>query len=187
VLQDFTLLDHLSHFNRERIPERVVHAKGGGAFGYFEVTHNISQYTRARVFDRIGKQTPVLARFSNTVGQSGGSDTIRDGRGFALKFYTEDGNWDLVGNNLPIFPIRDPILFPSLIRSRKRNPVTHLYDNNAFWDFNSLRPESGFHSLILFSDLGIPDGFRFQDGFGVHTFKLVNAEGMPVYVKFHYK
>lgn len=187
LLQDHTLLDEISHFDRERIPERVVHAKGGGAFGYFEVTHDISKYCKADLFSSIGKQTPVAARFSTVGGESGSADTVRDPRGFAVKFYTENGIWDLVGNNTPIFFIRDPILFPSFIHTQKRNPVTHLKDANMFWDFLTLRPESLHQVMILFSDRGIPDGYRHMNGYGSHTFKMVNSYDKAVYVKFHFK
>ena len=187
LLQDVNLVNLLAHFDREKIPDRVVHTKGGGAHGIFEVTHDITQYTRAAVFSYIGKTTPVFVRFSTVQFESGSSDTLNDPRGFAVKFYTEHGNWDLPGCNLPVFPIRDPILFPSLIRSRKRNPSTHLRDVNMFWDFTSLRPETTHHTLQLYSDLGYPDGFRHMNGAGVHTFKLVNQEGEPIYCKFHFR
>lgn len=187
LLQDFNYLDEISHFDRERIPERVVHAKGAGAFGYFEVTHDITQYSKASVFSKIGKRTPIAVRFSTVGGESGSADTARDPRGFAVKFYTEEGNWDLVGNNTPVFFIRDPMLFPVFIHTQKRNPVTHLRDWDMFWDFISLRPESTHQVMILFSDRGIPDGYRHMNGYGSHTFKLVNEEGVPVYCKFHYK
>ncbi|KAJ7412776.1 Catalase [Willisornis vidua] len=152
LVQDVIFTDEMAHFDRERIPERVVHAKGAGAFGYFEVTHDITQYCKAKVFEHIGKRTPLAIRFSTVAGESGSADTVRDPRGFAMKFYTEDGNWDLVGNNTPIFFIRDAILVS-----------------------------------FLFSDRGIPDGYRHMNGYGSHTFKLVNAEGRPVYCKFHAK
>nr|AQS60679.1 catalase [Sogatella furcifera] len=187
LLQDFTLIDELAHFDRERIPERVVHAKGAGAFGYFEVTHDISKYCKAKVFSSIGKKTPIAVRFSTVGGESGSADTARDPRGFAVKFYTEDGNWDLVGNNTPIFFIRDPMLFPSFIHTQKRNPVTHLKDADMFWDFISLRPETTHQVMFLFSDRGTPNGYRFMNGYGSHTFKLVNSDNQPVYCKFHYK
>jgi catalase len=187
LLQDVTLVDELAHFDRERIPERVVHAKGAGAFGYFEVTHDITKYTKAVVFDKIGKRTPVALRFSTVGGESGSADTARDPRGFAVKFYTEDGIWDLVGNNTPIFFIRDPILFPSFIHTQKRNPVTHLKDANMFWDFISLRPETTHQVSFLFSDRGTPDGYRFMNGYGSHTFKLVNDKNQVHFVKFHFK
>lgn len=178
----------MSHFDRERIPERVVHAKGAGAFGYFEVTHGeIQKYSAAKVFSSVGKRTPIAVRFSTVGGESGSADTVRDPRGFAIKFYTEDGIWDLVGNNTPVFFIRDPILFPSFIHTQKRNPATHLKDADMFWDFFSLRPETTHQFMILFSDRGIPDGFRHMNGYGSHTFKLINANGEPSYCKFHYK
>ncbi|XP_017787727.1 PREDICTED: catalase isoform X2 [Habropoda laboriosa] len=187
LLQDFVYLDEISHFNRERIPERVVHAKGAGAFGYFEVTHDISKYCKAEVFSSIGKRTDVAVRFSTVGGESGSADTVRDPRGFAVKFYTEEGIWDLVGNNTPIFFIKDPLFFPSFIHTQKRNPVTHLKDADMFWDFISLRPETTHQVMFLFGDRGIPDGHRHMNGYGSHTFKLVNADNEAVYCKFHYK
>lgn len=186
-MQDVNYLDTIAHFDRERIPERVEHAKGGGAFGYFEVTHDITQYTSAKLFDKIGKRTPIAMRFSTVAGERGSADTLRDPRGFAMKFYTDDGVWDLVGNNTPIFFIRDPILFPSFIHSQKRNPVTNLKDANMYWDFLSLRPESIHQVMFLFSDRGIPDGFRFMHGYGSHTFKLINEKGEQTYCKFHFR
>lgn len=188
VLKDFTLVDHLAAFDRERIPERVVHAKGAGAFGYFEVTSSkIQNYCKAKMFDNIGKMTPIAARFSTVGGESGSADTARDPRGFAVKFYTEEGNWDLVGNNTPIFFIRDPILFPSFIHTQKRNPATHCKDPDAMWDFFSLRPETVHQQSILFSDRGTPDGYRHMNGYGSHTFKTVNSAGEAFYVKWHFK
>jgi len=187
LLTDTALVDELAHFDRERIPERVVHAKGAGAFGYFEVTHDISKYCKAKVFNQIGKKTPIAIRFSTVGGESGSADTVRDPRGFAVKFYTEDGNWDLVGNNTPIFFVRDPILFPSFIHTQKRNPATHLKDANMVWDFFTLRPESTHQAMFLYSDRGIPDGYRFMNGYGSHTFKLVNDKNEIIYCKFHMK
>jgi len=187
LLQDHVLIEEMAHFDRERIPERVVHAKGAGAFGYFEVTHDISKYCKAAVFDGVGKRTPIAVRFSTVGGESGSADTARDPRGFAVKFYTEEGNWDLVGNNTPIFFIRDPLLFPSFIHTQKRNPVTHLKDPDAFWDFISLMPMTTHQVSFLFSDRGTPNGYRFMNGYGSHTFKLVNAEGEAVYCKYHFK
>lgn len=187
LLHDVPLIEELAHFSRERIPERVVHAKGAGAFGYFEVTDDITQYTSAKLFSSIGKRTPIAVRFSTVGGESGSADTVRDPRGFAVKFHTEDGIWDLVGNNTPIFFIRDPVLFPSFVHSQKRNPTTHLKDHNTFWDFISLRPETTHQILFLFSDRGIPDGYRHMNGFGSHTFKLVNSNEDIVFCKFHYK
>lgn len=165
-----------------------MHAKGAGAFGYFEVTHDtLKKYTSAKIFDTVNKRTPMAARFSTVGGESGSADTARDPRGFALKFYTEDGIWDLVGNNTPVFFIRDPILFPSFIHTQKRNPATHLKDANMVWDFFTLRPETTHQSMILFSDRGTPDGYRHMNGYGSHTFKLVGEKSEPVYVKFHFK
>jgi catalase len=180
-------VEHLAQFDRERIPERVVHAKGAGAAGYFEVTHDISEFTKARVFEKVGKRTPLRIRFSTVGAESGSSDSVRDPRGFAVKFYTEDGNWDLVGNNTPIFFIRDPFLFPSFIHTQKRNPQTHLRDPDMFWDFITLRPETTHQVSFLFSDRGIPDGYRHMNGYGSHTFKMVNKDGKAVYCKFHLK
>lgn len=188
VLKDFVLLDHLAAFDRERIPERVVHAKGAGAFGYFEVTNpTITRFCRAGLFSQVGKRTPVAVRFSTVGGESGSADTARDPRGFAVKFYTEEGNWDLVGNNTPIFFIRDPILFPSFIHTQKRNPATHCKDPDAMWDFITLRPETTHQVSFLFSDRGTPDGYRHLNGYGSHTFKTVNDLGEAFYVKWHFK
>ncbi|KAF2361008.1 Catalase immune-responsive domain [Trinorchestia longiramus] len=187
LLEDLQFLDEMAHFDRERIPERVVHAKGGGAFGTFEVTHDITKYCKAAIFSEVGKKTPLAIRFSTVGGESGSADTARDPRGFAVKFYTEEGNWDLVGNNTPIFFIRDPVLFPSFIHTQKRNPATHLKDPDMMWDFISLRPETTHQVSFLFSDRGTPDGFRHMNGYGSHTFKLVNKDGKPVYCKFHLK
>uniref|UniRef100_A0A8C1KEC1 Catalase n=1 Tax=Cyprinus carpio TaxID=7962 RepID=A0A8C1KEC1_CYPCA len=187
LVQDVVFTDEMAHFDRERIPERVVHAKGAGAFGYFEVTHDITRYCKAKVFEHVGKTTPIAIRFSTVAGESGSADTVRDPRGFAVKFYTDEGNWDLTGNNTPIFFIRDALLFPSFIHSQKRNPQTHLKDPDMVWDFWSLRPESLHQVSFLFSDRGIPDGHRHMNGYGSHTFKLVNAQGQSVYCKFHYK
>ncbi|KAF5298628.1 hypothetical protein FQR65_LT09724 [Abscondita terminalis] len=186
LLQDTDFLDEMSHFDRERIPERVVHAKGAGAFGYFEATHDISKYTAASVFIP-GTVTNIAVRFSSVIGESGSADTVRDPRGFSIKFYTSDGIWDLVGNNTPIFFIRDAILFPSFIHSFKRNPETHLKDANMFWDFLSLRPESTHQTMFLFSDRGIPDGHRHMHGYGSNTFSFINKTGELHFCKFHYK
>lgn len=187
LLQDTTYIDEMAHFDRERIPERVVHAKGAGAFGHFEVTHDVSKYTKADLFNKIGKKTPVALRFSTVGGESGSADTARDPRGFAVKFYTQDGIWDVVGNNTPIFFIRDPVLFPSFIHTQKRNPKTHLKDANMFWDFITLRPETCHQVSFLFSDRGTPDGYRHMNGYGSHTFKLVNEKNEVHYCKFHFK
>ncbi|KAK7107708.1 hypothetical protein V1264_015585 [Littorina saxatilis] len=187
LLQDFVYTDEMAHFNRERIPERVVHAKGSGAFGYLEITHDISKYCKANVFSEIGKKTPLAIRFSTVGGEKGSADTARDPRGFAVKMYTEEGNWDLVGNNTPIFFIRDPILFPSFIHTQKRNPATNLKDPDMFWDFITLRPETTHQVSFLFSDRGTPDGYRHMNGYGSHTFKMVNKDNKAVYCKFHFK
>ncbi len=186
VLADAYLQEKLSHFNRERIPERVVHAKGGGAHGYFEVTNDLTKYTKAKFLNQVGKKTPVFMRFSTVGGEKGSADTARDPRGFAMKFYTEDGNYDLVGNNTPIFFIRDGIKFPDFIHTQKRNPQTNLKDPNMFWDFLSLTPESLHQVMRLFSNLGTPMGFRHMDGFGSHTFMWYNENGDHVWVKYHF-
>lgn len=188
TLQDFTLIDHIAAFDRERIPERVVHARGAGAFGYFEVTSTkATEYCKAKFLNQLGKRTPVGVRFSTVGGESGSADTVRDPRGYAVKFYTEEGNWDMVGNNTPIFFIRDPILFPSFIHTQKRNPATHCKDADMMWDFISLRPETTHQVSFLFSDRGIPDGYRKMNGYGSHTFKNVNEQGEAFYVKYHFK
>lgn len=177
----------MSHFNRERIPERVVHAKGTGACGIFTVTNDISQYTKAKIFNKIGKQTKMFVRFSTVGGEKGSADTERDPRGFALKFYTEDGNWDLVGNNTPIFFIKDPKKFSDFIHTQKRDPRTNCKSPTMMWDFWSLNPESLHQVMILMSDRGTPCGYRHMHGFGSHTFSMVNAKNEIVFVKFHFK
>ncbi|XP_054717376.1 catalase-like [Uloborus diversus] len=186
LLQDTVYIEELSHFNRERIPERVVHVKGNGAFGYFEVTDDVTQYTKAKLFSEVGKRTPIAVRFSLAAQDRGGPDTDRDLRGFAIKFYTEEGNWDLVGIHVPVFPIRDPIAFPSFAHSLKRNPVTNFQDLNMAWDIFSLQPEGLNLLMYFFSDQGIPESYRNMDGFGVNTFKLVNESGKIFYCKFSY-
>ena len=187
LLQDFHLIEKLQHFNRERIPERVVHAKGSGAYGTFTVTHDISPYTKARLFDRIGKQCETFVRFSTVGGERGSADTERDPRGFAVRFYTEDGNWDLVGNNTPMFFIKDPIKFPDFVHTQKRDPRTNLKSASMMFDFWSKAPESLHQVTMLFSDRGTPDGYRHMDGFGSHTYSLINTRGERVYVKWHLK
>jgi catalase len=187
LLQDYFLIEKLAHFDRERIPERVVHAKGAGAFGYFEATADMSQYTQAHLFGSVGRKTKVLVRFSTVGGEKGSSDVDRDPRGFAIKFYTEEGNYDLVGNNTPVFFIRDPFKFPDMVHTQKRNPESNLKDPEAFWDFFSQSPESTHMVTILFSDRGIPRSHRQMHGFGSHTFKWVNAEGEACWVKYHFK
>ncbi|WP_285876962.1 catalase KatA [Fictibacillus phosphorivorans] len=187
LIQDVHLLEKLAHFNRERVPERVVHAKGAGAHGYFEVTNDMRKYTKAHFLSEVGKRTPLFVRFSTVAGENGSADTVRDPRGFAVKFYTEEGNYDLVGNNTPVFFIRDAIKFPDFIHTQKRHPQTHLKNPNAIWDFWSLSPESLHQVTILMSDRGIPATFRHMHGFGSHTFKWVNREGDGVWVKYHFK
>lgn len=188
LLADVAYIEETAHFNRERIPERVVHAKGATAYGQFVVTdsNEISKYSKAEVFKKTGNCTPVVARFSHVTGESGISDTLRDVRGFAIKFYTKAGNWDLVGNNFPVFFIRDPINFSSFIHSQKRNPRTHLRDPDAFWDFVTQLPESLHTITMLFSERGIPSSFRHMHGYGVNTFKLVNDKNQSFYAKFHW-
>lgn len=187
LVEDVHLFEKLAHFNRERIPERVVHAKGSGAYGIFRVTGNITRFTTARMFERIGKETPVFVRFSTVGGEKGSADTARDPRGFAVKFYTEEGNWDMVGNNTPTFFIRDPLKFPDLIHTQKRNPETNLKDPTAIWDYFSRQPESLHQVTILHSDRGTPDGYRFMHGFSSHTYSLIDAAGERVWVKWHFK
>jgi len=186
-MQDYQLLEKLAHQNRERIPERVVHAKGWGAHGTLTVTHDISRYTRARVFDTIGKQTDILMRFSTVAGEAGAADAERDVRGFSTKFYTEEGNWDLVGNNTPVFFVRDPLKFPDFIHTQKRHPRTNLRSPTAMWDFWSLSPESLHQVTTLFSDRGIPPSPRFMNGYGSHTYSFWNNDGERFWVKFHFK
>ncbi|WP_404458125.1 catalase KatA [Sutcliffiella horikoshii] len=187
LIQDVHLLEKLAHFNRERVPERVVHAKGAGAHGYFEVTNDVKKYTKAKFLSEVGKRTPLFVRFSTVAGENGSADSVRDPRGFAVKFYTEDGNYDLVGNNTPVFFIRDAIKFPDFIHTQKRHPKTHLKNPNAVWDFWSLSPESLHQVTILMSDRGIPATYRHMHGFGSHTFKWVNEEGDGVWIKYHFK
>ncbi len=186
-LDDFHLIEKLAHFNRENIPERRVHAKGSGAYGTFTVTRDITRYTSAKLFDAVGKQTPTFLRFSTVGGERGSADTERDPRGFALKFYTEEGNWDIVGNNTPVFFIRDPLKFPDFIHTQKRLPQSNLKSAQMMWDFWSHSPEALHQITILFSDRGIPDGYRHMHGFGSHTYSLVNAQGERHWVKWHYK
>ena len=187
VFEDFHLFEKLAHFNRERIPERVVHAKGSGAFGELTVTHDITKYTKAKLFSHVGKKVPLFLRFSTVGGEAGSADTERDPRGFAIKFYTEQGIWDLVGNNTPVFFLRDPSKFPDFIHTQKRHPQTHTKNATMQWDFWSMHPESLHQVTILFSDRGIPDGYRHMDGFGSHTFSMVNANHERFFVKYHFK
>lgn len=186
LLSDVHMVEKIAHFDRERIPERVVHAKGSGAFGYFEVTHDVTEFTCADFLSQVGKKTEMLARFSTVGGEKGSADTLRDPRGFALKFYTDQGIYDMVGNNTPTFFIRDGIKFPDFIHTQKRHPVSNLKDANMFWDFLSLTPESIHQVTILFSDRGTPDGFRHMHGFSSHTYMWYNAKGEHVWVKWHF-
>ncbi|GAA0954339.1 catalase [Nonomuraea longicatena] len=186
LLQDHYLIQKMAQFNRERVPERVVHAKGGGAHGFLEITEDVSQYTKAKLFQK-GKRTPLFLRFSTVAGELGSPDTARDPRGFAIKFYTEDGNYDLVGNNTPIFFIRDPQKFSDFIHSQKRRADNHLRDNNMQWDFWTLSPESAHQVTFLMSDRGTPASWRNMHGFGSHTFLWYNAGGEKFWIKYHFK
>jgi len=186
VLHDHYLVEKLAQFNRERVPERVVHAKGGGAFGTFTVTNDVSAFTRAALFQP-GTTTEMLARFSSVAGEQGSPDTWRDPRGFALKFYTTEGNYDLVGNNTPVFFLRDGIKFPDFIRSQKRLPGSNLRDNDMQWDFWTLSPESAHQVTWLMGDRGLPSSWRHMDGFGSHTYQWINAAGERFWVKYHFK
>ena len=188
VFEDFLLFEKMAHFNRERIPERVVHAKGSGAYGHFVCTSKeISRYTTAKLLSEVGKKTPTFLRFSTVGGEKGSADTERDPRGFALKFYTEEGNWDMTGNNTPVFFIRDPLKFGDFIHTQKRDPETNLKSPTMMWDFWSLSPESLHQVTILFSDRGTPDGYRHMNGYSSHTFSLINAKNELFYVKWHFK
>ncbi|MDQ2925579.1 MAG: catalase [Acidobacteriota bacterium] len=187
TLDDFQLFEKMAQFNRERIPERVVHAKGTGVHGHFLVTHDITKYTTAKLFAKVGNTCDMFARFSTVGGEKGSADTARDPRGFALKFYTEEGNWDMVGNNTPVFFIRDAIKFGDFIHTQKREPSSNLKSATMMWDFWSLSPESLHQVTILFSDRGIPDGFRHMNGYSSHTFSLINKSGERFYCKWHFK
>ena len=187
LLEDYQLIEKLAHQNRERIPERAVHAKGWGLQGTFTVTHDITQYTCADLFSEIGKKTDVLSRWSTVAGESGAADTARDVRGCSLKFYTEEGNWDMVGNNTPIFFIRDAFKFPDFIRTQKRHPKTNLRSPEAMFDFWAAQPESVHQVTILMSDRGIPKNPMYMNGYGSHTFSMWNAKGERFWVKFHFK
>lgn len=187
LLQDYFLHEKLAAFNRERIPERVVHAKGTGAYGTFKVTHDITKYTKAKLFSNIGNECKIFVRFSTVGGEKGSADTERDPRGFAVKFYTDQGNWDIVGNNTPVFFIKDPKKFPDFIHTQKRDPKTNCKSPTMMWDYWSLNPESLHQVLILMSNRGTPKGYRFMNGYGSHTFSMVNKEDERFYVKFHYK
>lgn len=186
LMQDYQLIEKLAHQNRERIPERVVHAKGSGAFGELVITQDISKYTKAKVLQK-GETTKMLLRFSTVAGEKGAADAERDVRGYALKFYTREGNWDLVGNNTPVFFIRDAYKFPDFIHTQKRHPHSNLRSNTAAWDFWSLSPESLHQVTILMSDRGLPKSYRHVNGYGSHTYSLINSSGERFWVKFHFK
>ena len=186
LLQDHYLIEKMAQFNRERVPERVVHAKGSGAYGFFEVTNDVSQFTKADLFQP-GKRTDMLARFSTVAGEQGSPDTWRDPRGFALKFYTEHGNYDLVGNNTPVFFVRDTIKFQDFIRSQKRHPATGLRSNDMQWDFWTLSPESAHQVTWLMGDRGIPKTYRHMNGYSSHTYMWINGAGERFWVKYHFK
>ena len=186
LLQDVWYLEKLGHFDREVIPERRMHAKGSGAYGTFTVTHDITRYTKAKVFSKVGKKTDVFVRFSTVAGERGAADAERDIRGFAVKLYTEEGNWDLVGNNTPVFFLRDPLKFPDLNHAVKRDPRTNLRSAKNNWDFWTSLPEALHQVTITMSDRGIPASYRHMHGFGSHTFSLINARGERHWVKFHW-
>ncbi len=186
-MQDFQLLEKMATFNRERVPERVVHAKGSGAYGTFTVTDDITQYTKAGLFSAVGKKTDCLIRFSTVAGERGAADAERDVRGFAVKFYTEEGNWDMVGNNTPVFFVRDPYKFGDFIHTQKRDPRTNMRSNTSMWDFWSLSPESLHQVTILMSDRGLPQSYRFVNGYSSHTYSFINADNERFWIKFHFK
>jgi catalase len=187
LLQDAYLNEKLAHFVRERVPDRVYHVKGGGAFGYFEVTADVTQWTKAAFLNQVGKRTPLFVRFSSVAGEEGYADTDRDVRGFAMKFYTEEGNYDLVGNNTPVFFVRDPMKFPDFIHSQERQPDTGLRSNNMQWDFWTLSPESAHQVTILMSDRGTPRTWRNMNGYSSSTYMWENAAGKKFWVKYHFK
>ncbi len=187
LLQDPWLIEKLAHFDREVIPERRMHAKGSGAYGTFTVTNDITEYTKASIFSKVGKQTECFVRFSPVAAERGGADAERDIRGFAMKFYTDEGNWDLVGNNTPVFFLRDPMKFPDLNHVVKRDPRTHMHSPNSNWDFWTLLPEALHQVTITMSDRGIPLSYRHMDGFGSHTYSFINKDNTRYWVKFHLK
>ncbi|KZU80032.1 Catalase [Lactiplantibacillus plantarum] len=186
LMQDYNLLEKLAHFDRERIPERVVHAKGAGAKGFFELENDMGEYTKADLFNGVGKKTPVILSFSQVAGEKGYPDTVRDVRGFALKFYTQQGNYDLVGNNTPVFFVNDPLKFPDFIHSQKRDPKTNRRTQNMQWDFWAHSPESLHQVTYLMGDRGLPASYRTMNGYGSHTFKWVNQNGEQFWVKYHF-
>jgi catalase len=187
LLQDVWFLEKLSHFDREVIPERRMHAKGSGAFGTFTVSHDITRYTKAKIFSAVGKKTDLFVRFSTVAGERGAADAERDIRGFAIKFYTEEGNWDLVGNNTPVFFLRDPLKFPDLNHAVKRDPRTNMRSAKNNWDFWTSLPEALHQVTIVMSDRGIPASYRHMHGFGSHTFSMINAKTERYWVKFHFR
>ncbi|MDP3058146.1 MAG: catalase, partial [bacterium] len=186
LLQDVWFLEKMAHFDREVIPERRMHAKGSGAYGTFTVTNDITKYTKAKLFSHVSKKTEMFARFSTVAGERGAADAERDIRGFALKFYTEQGNWDLVGDNTPVFFLRDPLKFPDLNHAVKRDPHTNMRSAKNNWDFWSSLPEALHQVTITMSDRGLPVSYRHMHGFGSHTFSMINAENKRVWVKFHF-
>ncbi|XP_061709925.1 catalase-like [Cydia pomonella] len=179
------LIETITHLNRRKIVERTVHAKGAGAFGTFEVTHDITNICKAKFLNKIGKITPVAVRFSLVVPNLGAPDTFRDGRGFAVKFYTEDGNFDLVGLSIPVFPYKDPLFFPTFANAQGKNPSTNLFDANMLWDYITLRPESIHFFMYKFGDSGIPNGYRHMPGFSIHTYQVINKQGESHFLRFH--
>ncbi|HLP81579.1 MAG TPA: catalase, partial [Nitrosomonas sp.] len=191
LLEDFILREKITHFDHERIPERVVHARGSAAHGYFECYDSLANFTRASLFAEAKKRTPVFVRFSTVLGERGSADTVRDARGFAVKFYTEEGIWDLVGNNIPVFFIQDAIKFPDLVHAAKPEPHFAMPQastaHDTFWDFISLTPESAHMLMWVYSDRGIPRSYRMMQGFGVHTFRLISRDGQSLFVKFHWE
>src|SRR5467141_1521303 len=187
LLQNIWFLEKLAHFDREVIPERRMHAKGSGAFGTFTVTHDITRYTKAKIFAEVGKKTPMFTRFSTVAGERGAADAERDIRGFAMKFYTEEGNWDVVGNNTPVFFFRDPLRFPDLNHAIKRDPRTGMRSADNNWDFWSLLPEALHQVTIVMSERGIPKSFRHMHGFGSHAYSFLNAANERIWVKFHFR
>ena len=186
LLHDVHFMEQMAHFNREKVPERQPHAKGAGAFGVLETTEDVSRYTKAALFQK-GASTDMLIRFSTVAGEMGSPDTWRDVRGFAMKFYTSEGNYDIVGNNTPVFFLRDPMKFPHFIRSQKRLPDSGLRDNNMQWDFWTLNPESAHQVTYVMGDRGLPRTWRHMNGYGSHTFMWVNAAGERFWVKYHFK
>ncbi|NLT72064.1 MAG: catalase, partial [Verrucomicrobiaceae bacterium] len=187
LLQDVWFLEKLAHFDREVIPERRMHAKGSGAYGTFTVTHDITRHTRAKIFSEIGKKTDMFVRFSTVAGERGAADAERDIRGFAMKFYTEEGNWDLVGNNTPVFFFRDPLKFPDLNHAVKRDPRTNMRSATNNWDFWTSLPEALHQVTIVMSDRGIPASHRHMHGFGSHTFSFISPQNERSWVKFHFR